>query len=419
VKILTVVFALTKGGTENAAVNFALAYARLGHESKVLFIKRSGCRESHLLSAGIDVYDYENASDIDKLHYWKPNVIHIHSHSLSLSHVYHLKSELNPTEFWETNVFSSPSEWEHLIDKSFQLSEWCLFLYIRRGGDRSKAFIVPNPVRTNAFLRAPSERIDEFRSGLGFDHNSIILGRVGQAFEGKWSIHLISVFEKVRRSNKDVCLLIVDPPPSIINKANSSVYVESIRILDSIEDEALLKIVYSSIDIFVHIAGQGESFGMVLAESLLCGTPVVTLATPWGDNSQAEVVGKGAGGFVAASIEGVLTATILLCNNYEMRSTLGSKGRGFIVDTYDSLRVAQSAIDSGGPESTRTLCFNAAKIYYASNEHAYLSRVALSFDQLGLLPMLSGYEPCLDWLKSRLRIFLGKVRLFLNSGQWF
>ena len=39
---------------------------------------------------------------------------------------------------------------------------------------------------------------------------------------------------------------------------------------------------------------------MVLSESLLCETPVITLSTPWADNSQGEVIGNCVGGFVAS-----------------------------------------------------------------------------------------------------------------------
>ena len=39
-------------------------------------------------------------------------------------------------------------------------------------------------------------------------------------------------------------------------------------------------------DVFAHSAQQGESFGYVLAEAALCEIPIVTMATPWADDSQ-------------------------------------------------------------------------------------------------------------------------------------
>ena len=47
-----------------------------------------------------------------------------------------------------------------------------------------------------------------------------------------------------------------------------------------LKDDKELSNCYSAIDIFVHAANQGESFGMVLAEAQLCQTPIITLSTP-------------------------------------------------------------------------------------------------------------------------------------------
>ena len=97
-------------------------------------------------------------------------------------------------------------------------------------------------------------------------------------------------------------------------------------------------------DIFVLIAEQGESFGMVLAESLLCQTPVVTLATPWGDNSQGEVVGNRLGGFCAATKKELVPLIDRLISDKNLRNTFGLVGRNRIIEIYDSKKVALDAL---------------------------------------------------------------------------
>jgi len=92
------------------------------------------------------------------------------------------------------------------------------------------------------------------------------------------------------------------------------------------------------------IADQGESFGMVIAESLLCETPVVTLATPWEDNSQGEVVGNQIGGFVAANKKDVLGLVVNLIEDKQLRDRMGLAGRNRIIDLFDSKKVAADAL---------------------------------------------------------------------------
>jgi hypothetical protein len=79
-------------------------------------------------------------------------------------------------------------------------------------------------------------------------------------------------------------------------------------LMEFLNDDETLSIAYSAMDVFLHASTIGESFGMVLAESLLCGTPVITLSTPARDNSQLEIVGHERGGLVAANIGGMVSA---------------------------------------------------------------------------------------------------------------
>jgi len=82
---------------------------------------------------------------------------------------------------------------------------------------------------------------------------------------------------------------------------------------------------------------------MVLAESLLCEIPVITLNTPWGDNSQCEVVGKG--GICVNTIHDFYNEMIKLYNNKNLRDKLGKNGREYIINKYDYLLVAKDSIN--------------------------------------------------------------------------
>lgn len=94
------------------------------------------------------------------------------------------------------------------------------------------------------------------------------------------------------------------------------------------------------------MAKQGESFGNVLAESLLCETPAVVLNSPWDDNSQAEVVGNSVGGFSANTVAGFERAVEALVGDRKLRARLGKQGRQRIKQRYGADAVAEAALDA-------------------------------------------------------------------------
>jgi len=204
VKILTVVYSLEKGGTQRAAQNFAEAYRDLGHSSKLLFTKHSGVRRNQLIDNNIDVYGPIDTESLGVLRDWKPDVLHIHSHGLTFNDVALLKSTLLPRHTWETNVFSYPSEFSRFVDRSFQLSKWGQYLYLKRGGELSKTCVVPYPVNTARFQRSSQSSIGIVRRKLGLSIDDIIVGRIGQSYDSKWSPHLIRGFDKLREDHKSL-----------------------------------------------------------------------------------------------------------------------------------------------------------------------------------------------------------------------
>lgn len=344
-KILTVVYSLGKGGTERAAQNFAFGYADIGCDSKIMFTRFDGLRREYIENRGITLFSLLSEGDCTKVKDWSPDVVHLHSHGIHLNEFEKIYSLLPNTKYIETNVFSRPSPWAKSIDISYQLSHWCLWLFKKRSGDNYSSAIVPNPIDTYGFNRVSNELRNGFRAKYGFNCSDLVIGRIGQHFEGKWSPVLIDIFEEQRKDDARVKLLVVNPPVSILERISNSPYKSDVAHIEQIEGDESLSACYSAIDLFVLVAVQGESFGMVLAESLLCETPVVALATPWADNSQGEVIGNQVGGFVAASkIElGNLIRNILF--DESKRFEFGHAGRERIIQLFDSQVVAQKSLD--------------------------------------------------------------------------
>ncbi|HON82096.1 MAG TPA: glycosyltransferase family 4 protein [Methanoregulaceae archaeon] len=347
-KILTVVLNLEKGGTQRVAQNFAEGYHDLGHDSRILAIEGLGVRAKEILSKGVPIWQM---GDITEIKIWSPDVIHIHSVFISgFDSVVNLlkvfeESKKEPIII-ETNVFSHPSIWETRVDISFQLSSWCEWVY-RGNGGKVKSFIVPNPINISKFFRAPPDEIISFKKKYNISSDEVVLLRVGQDSPIKWSPLLISIFVELCHRRDNLRLIVVNPPQSIVFDIDHlpNEIKQKIVHLKNLKSDHDLCICYSAADIFFHIAEQGESFGLVLAESLLCETAVVSYSTPWTDNSQCEVVPNNLCGYISTNARDMVSAIEELIDNPSLRKEFGVNGRRHIINSFESMKIAQYVLD--------------------------------------------------------------------------
>ena len=342
--ILTVVFGLSKGGTEKAAQLFAEGYAKLGHGSKLLSLYHLGPRYEELKNL-IQIFDGLNSTNIKLIKNWLPDIIHIHSHGIKLRDITILLDTLKSQNLKvvETNVFSNPTPWSSRLDLSFQLSSWCQWLYEKRGGLKIPKAIVPNMINSDFFYPRPKYEVEKFRDYYKIPRDAFVMGRIGQAYKGKWSHLLIDAFDELSNRNENLYLLIVNPPDNIIDLAKKSENYNRIVIIKKILGDQNLSIAYSSMDIFYLTAGQGESFGTVILESICSGTPVIALATPWGDNSQIEVLQNNIGGNVVHSNK----SAVKLIEEYKNgnRTINIERAINSILKNYDYIKVCQKILD--------------------------------------------------------------------------
>lgn len=343
-RILTVVYSLEKGGTQRAAQNFAEGYRAIGLDSRVLYTREDGLRHRELEAAGVPVYCLLDDADRAELEQWQPELVHLHSHLLTMAEFDMIVTCFPRAGFVETNVFSIPSPWASRLDLSFQLAQWCLWRYAHRGGAGCPVAVVPYPVKTEAFVRSADNARRDFRAAHALTADDIVLGRIGQSFDGKWSPLLVDTFNRLRSQYPRLKLLVVNPPPVIQRGIARSPWRDDIVLINRIEGDRSLCDCYSAMDIFVAISDLGESFGMVLAEAQLCETPVVTFATPWQDNSQVEVVADGVGGAVVATRRALEASLRELIDDSAVRRELGRQGRAHIIAAYDYRSVASLAL---------------------------------------------------------------------------
>jgi glycosyltransferase involved in cell wall biosynthesis len=341
-RILTVVYDLDIGGTQRAAVTFANAYERLGHESRILVTKGRGSREGDV-DDGVPIIG--PVSHVPQFDDWVPDLVHLHSHGLDESLVRRLQGTGAGSASWvEQNVFAHPTPWTDLVDCTFLFSRWCENQYAVAPGPHAGSARVPNSIDSTRFFPDPTAG-SRTRERLGIPLNAIVMGRIGQRQTYKWSPLVIEAFNAWADGESRAWLLLVGAPSDVSQRAEDSPHRDRIVLVDRVTGDDELRAHYSAMDFFGHAALQGETFGYVLVEAMLCEVPVITLSTPWADNSQGEVVGHRVGGLVATTASGFAGAVKELATDANLRSSLGSAGRDRVLETYESIAVAQSALE--------------------------------------------------------------------------
>ena len=362
-RILTVCRSLGLGGTERAAETFTLGYRDAGHEVGVLNLGLGGAREENLQRHDVPIFCAREDFDEALVHAdrFDPDFVHIHRRGQAdaIESMVLRRLRTGRRRVLETNVFAwaDYSAAAELIDVHLPLSHWCLWAWRRRLGpisQKSPGVFVPNPLGASQFRRSSADAIAGFRAKwVGMDA-TFICGRVGQPLPGKWHPANILSFLPVARKDPKAFLLLIGLPDSLrplLAKLPSDVRAR-IRELPMTASDEELSLFYSSLDCFLHAASQGESFGYILAEAMMCGCPVVTVSTPLRDNSQIEVVGHMQGGLVAASYNELGRAVLQLWQDRQLRDEIAITCRRRIVESCEVgllvkrvIRVAEVARD--------------------------------------------------------------------------
>ncbi len=361
-RILTICPGLGLGGTERSAQEFTLGFREAGHDVAVLNIGMPGPRAAILEARGIPVFTVNGDLDrtLKDADQFSPDIIHIHRRGWHDDREAYVMRRLRGRErrILEQNIFGSVdhSDAANLIDVHLQLSRWCMWRWRRmlgRRGAMTPGVIVPNPVNPHRFRRADDDEVSSFLEMHGIDKGAYVCGRVGQPFPGKWHVQTLLAFSDLAKRDSRAYLLLAGMPDSLqpaLRSLPQDVQRRIIQMPMTPDDEAL-RVLYSSLDCFIHAANQGESFGLVLAEAMLCGCPVVTVSRPHRDNSQVEVVGHMEGGIVAGSMNRLPAAVRLLRQDEALRLEMRRKCRSRVLSRYNgdmvvrrALRVAELAL---------------------------------------------------------------------------
>lgn len=342
-KILTIVKDLNMGGTQRVAQNLTIGLKKAGADVAVLARLARGPRERYLAEAGVPVFGPVAAASatLESLLEWQPDIVHIHRLGHRDDHETMLMQAFRRSKahIVETNVFGlrDTGPGAALVDVHCHLSHWAHLKWLKQKENRERiSTILPNAVDVDAFGPIGAQERSRVRGDLGVPSTRFLYGRIGQPHAAKWSPDLFTVFERACGRGADVGLLLVGAPEGYRTAARELPVDVRDRIIfiEPLADDSALNRYYGALDAFLHMSRIGESFGMVLCEAMLCEIPIITLSTPFRDNSQLEVVVHGAGGLTAADLDGMCEAMQRLEADPLLRAEMGRCGRNSVVARY-------------------------------------------------------------------------------------
>ena len=325
------------GGTEKAAVLYAVELARRGH--RTIFLCPPGPRDKTLKIGHVRQVDPPShpATLADFLKAEQVDVVHQHVPGYPMpTPIYpalQLLGESRP-HLIETNVFGRMEDPES--------DQWvdCRCFVSRASGvqafQRSRRILNSAGLKSTTVLFNPLAEIDrvlplqrhraEIRSELGVQPEEIFILRLGRP-GNKWNRNEVHVFQQARRQEPRLRMLLMEPPPDIWREVEAGQWGEGIILRPTLSDFEKISAIYTSGDLMLHMPDWGESYGYTIAEAMQQGLPLIVNSTPWGDNAQVELVEHGVTGFVCNSCEGAAHGLLELARSLELRRNFGTAAK--------------------------------------------------------------------------------------------
>jgi glycosyltransferase involved in cell wall biosynthesis len=338
-RILVFLNGLGIGGTEKAACRWAVGLRERGHHIAALSLT-DGPRRAELEENGVPTQILKPASDeiAKAIREFQPDVIHVHApgHEHEGDILGDALKLLPKIPVVQTNVFG------HLYNP--REDAWTDFrVYISWTSCVQAARRVFLKMDANFFRRnsaavypldpaepSPSGEIAAFRRNLGVAENEVLFGRIGRPDMGKWSSLALDAFRIAARRNREIKLLLREAPPEIASQLRTAPDAGRFILLPATTNAEELRRTLSALDVVLHTAINGESFGYGIAEPMNLGKPVITHSVPWQDQAQIELARQGECGFVSSTPAAMAEAIKLLAHDRMLRQRMGLRAQEHI-----------------------------------------------------------------------------------------
>lgn len=335
IKVLHIVKALGLGGTEKV-MQLMVSGLERSRFTPVVFSLKDGERASRLRQAGIETYiEGDLFSDILQI---EPDIIHVHRGGWAEGELLrpvikarkHLEAKRRSKgcriPLVETNVFgrydASPQGRE--IDCTLFVSHFCAERFGRQNNiplTSPRWQVLYNPIDFETIARntIPPEQRD-------FSHP--VAGRISRADPGKWSELAMTWLPEVCARKPDFKYQIIGGIEFAEHFVCDHGLGEQVDFLPPFIDDRDLATFLNGISIFCHANDTGESFGLVIAEAMAAGLPVITHpAEGLRDNAQLELVDHEKTGLIVNNAQEYAAAVLRLLDNPEEARRMGEAGK--------------------------------------------------------------------------------------------
>jgi glycosyltransferase involved in cell wall biosynthesis len=252
----------------------------------------------------------------------------------------HLISTRNGLDPWmfKTRRFKKMLGWKFYVQRDLE-GATCIHATAKHEINSCRAFglegpftIIPNGINPNDYLNLPAPEIAE-KLWPALQGKTVVLF-LSRLSPQKGLDMLITGWDQISTKYPETLLVIAGPDymgysRDIHQLVRQSACPKSILFTGSVWGDYKLAL-YSRADIFV-LPSYSENFGNVVAEALVCGTPVITThATPW-----KEIETTGCGRWIPVDKLALTEALVsMVCMSDTDRRKMGQRGRKLILENY-------------------------------------------------------------------------------------
>jgi len=169
------------------------------------------------------------------------------------------------------NIFGSPNAQKNIVYNV------CISNAV---ADKIRSIVPKNKIKV---MYIPSEYPTKksFENGkilrrkLGIKDNEIVFGRIGRANDNIFDPIGIMAFKQVVKETPNIHYLIMSSPP-ILKKIVEEQNIPNVHFLKPSAEEEDIWAFHQAIDVMAHFRKDGESCGLNIAESMLCGKPIIS-----------------------------------------------------------------------------------------------------------------------------------------------
>lgn len=208
-----------------------------------------------------------------------------------------------------------PGVKHHILNSNWLQDEW-----IKTGGSYENSTVIPVPVRKTTN--------DNLRDELGIDKTTIVCGFHQRNDDAIFSLVQLQAYKYAENVLGDgICMLVLNGS-RLYKQQAKNLKLKNIKFIDYMDNVSKF---LNTLDIYTHGRKDGETYGMVLAEAMLHGLPVISHISP-NYNAMQSVIGNG--GIVTNYLNDYIFEICAMAGNKVYRNNLSSNALKIANENY-------------------------------------------------------------------------------------